>query len=261
MDATRMQEEMLVAVFCTLLVAGCATRPFSHPIQDAVVNGDLETIEALVATGADLDVEDNRGRTPLYYASWYGRPEITKYLLSKGADPAKGAAAKGYRNALHEAAYNGHVEVAEILIAHGMDVNCRTSAQHTPLHIAAWHRYPEMVRLLISKGADVDAQDRDKHTALTYYPSIIEKKNKEYKEVVEILLDAGADIDHVDGHGGTALLAACVLRSKEVVALLLKRGANPNLGDRDNLSPLDYAVQKGYIEIVDLLRQLLRAEL
>jgi len=93
------------------------------------------------------------------------------------------------------------------------------------------------------------------NTALTYFPSMTEEKSEAYREVVELLLDAGADVNHVSRHGTTALLAACVLHNKEVVTLLLKKGANPKLGRRGNQSPLAYATHQGYAEIVKLLRQ------
>ena len=66
---------------------------------------------------------------------------------------------------LHYAAWEGHKEVAELLLANGADVNAKTVGGWTPLHQAAWvdvigrGGHKEIVELLIAKGADLNAKD------------------------------------------------------------------------------------------------------
>ncbi|WP_158538043.1 MULTISPECIES: ankyrin repeat domain-containing protein [Corallincola] len=73
---------------------------------------------------------------------------------------------------------------------------------------------------------------------------------------VKALLDAGANINFVDQYSGwdrTALIAASRNGHVEVVRLLLKHKANPNLGDAGEMTALNRSVKKGHAEVVSLL--------
>jgi ankyrin repeat protein len=69
---------------------------------------------------------------------------------------------------LHEAAREGHKEIAELLIAEGADLNAKGDMYGggTPLHYAARFGHTEVAELLIAKGADVNAKDEDGKTPL-----------------------------------------------------------------------------------------------
>ena len=69
---------------------------------------------------------------------------------------------------LQWAVFNGHKEVAVLLIGKGADVNTMDGRGHTPLHRAAQKSRKEIVELLISNGANVNAQDEDGGTPLFY---------------------------------------------------------------------------------------------
>ena len=67
---------------------------------------------------------------------------------------------------LQWAVFNGHKEVAVLLIGKGADVNTMDGRGHTPLHRAAQKSRKEIVELLIAKGADVNAKDNQGITPL-----------------------------------------------------------------------------------------------
>jgi ankyrin repeat protein len=69
---------------------------------------------------------------------------------------------------LHYAAYGGHKEIAELLIAEGADVNAKDEDGVTPLHEAAFGGYKEIAELLIAKGADVNAKNNGGETPLDF---------------------------------------------------------------------------------------------
>lgn len=71
--------------------------------------GDVPTIRAIVAAGADVECRDENGFTPLIFASWRGRALAVRALLHAGADDA--AAAAGGATSAAVAAANGHSAV------------------------------------------------------------------------------------------------------------------------------------------------------
>jgi ankyrin repeat protein len=66
------------------------------------------------------------------------------------------------------AAINNRAAALRALVAHGANVNMRTSAGWTALTYAAWRGHPEIVKLLLARGADPRVIDRDHWTVLEY---------------------------------------------------------------------------------------------
>ncbi|WP_410543451.1 ankyrin repeat domain-containing protein [Wolbachia endosymbiont of Cylisticus convexus] len=60
---------------------------------------------------------------------------------------------------MHFAALEGDLEVAEVLLKHGADVNVKSEQGYTPLHAAAWEGDLEVVKLLLKHEADVNARN------------------------------------------------------------------------------------------------------
>ena len=83
---------------------------------------------------------------------------LTDYMFN----PAKTASDVGSSgdHPLHKVAIWGDVDAAEILLAHGADVNARGEDDDTPMHRAIAGNHPEMVHFLLSRGADPDLKDR-----------------------------------------------------------------------------------------------------
>jgi ankyrin repeat protein len=100
-------------------------------LLDAVEQGEIEKIEKLLDKGANPNVQDIFGSTPLRIAARCDNPEVVELLLKRGADP----------------------NVPDIFGS-------------TPLHIAAECDNPEVVELLLKRGADPNIPDDDGQTAL-----------------------------------------------------------------------------------------------
>lgn len=134
---------------------------------------------------------DSSGRSLLQRACKKGNIEDIKSYLKRGAN-ANESDFCGF-TCLHEAALEGHVDVVEILLQNGADINAQADENgyyETPLMDAAENKHEETVQLLISKGANPNIYNIDGFTALTKIYN--EHKDEEgYDEIIKMLEEAG----------------------------------------------------------------------
>jgi len=140
---------------------------------------------------------------------------------------------------LHIAAFNGHKDVAELLLANKADVNAKSAAGKTPLDAAAFMGHLDVAQSLIAKGADVNAKDSNGRTPLQ------EAAGMDKRDMAALLLKSGADVHAKSNNGWTALHDAAFAGHQEVAELLLANGADINARNNDSLTALDLAIS-GY---------------
>ena len=122
----------------------------------AVYRDDLEAANLLVAAGANVRAANREGATPLAMASQYGSLAIVERLLKAGAD-AREKGPNG-ETLLMFAARNGRVDLINRLVAAGADANARESLRGTTaLMWAAEQRHAQAVKALLAAGADPSA--------------------------------------------------------------------------------------------------------
>ena len=132
--------------------------------------------------------------------------------------------------ALMQSAYAGSVDIMEMLLGAGADVNGKNQRRATALHWAISD--PAKVKRLLMQGADVNAKSVDGRTALHAAATL-----PMGAPVVKLLLEVGADVDVRSIVGQTPLFAA-VGASVESTRLLLDKGANPNMVSQTGATPL-----------------------
>jgi uncharacterized protein len=157
---------------------------------------------------------------------------------------------------LIEAAYANDVAAARELIADGADVNAKDTTQQSAYLIATSEvgSGTELLELTLANGADVDAKDSYNGTGL------IRAAERGHAEICRRLLRAGIDKDHVNRLGWTALLEAVMLGDGgpdhlATVRVLVGGGVDTTLADREGVTPLEHAEQRGYDAIARVIRR------
>jgi hypothetical protein len=150
------------------------------------------------------------------------------------------------------AAERGDAAEVRRLIAAGADVNWQDEKQDSAFLVAGARGHAEIVKLTLAAGANLKSTNRFGGTAL------IPACHYGHLETVKVLLGTAIDVDHVNRLGWTALLEAVILGDggathTEIVRLLLARGAQPNINDREGVSPLVHARRRGYTAMAKLI--------
>jgi len=163
----------------------------------SILEGD-ERFEKLITDGADINLKDKEGDTPLHYAVKFKREKPFQMLLDKKAN--LNAVDNYGTTPLSAAIQVKQYKMAETLVEKGADFNIPNSAGVTPLMFAAngaKYPAPEMVKFLLNKGAKVNDLDNEGRSALFY------AIGKIWVDVTKILIDAGADVNIKDSQGRT----------------------------------------------------------
>ncbi|CAH8665820.1 unnamed protein product [Dicrocoelium dendriticum] len=134
-------------------------------VLEAAKRGNLARLQRLL-TPANINCRDVQGRnsTPLHLAAGYNNVEIVEYLLESGADV--NAKDKGGLIPLHNASSYGHVDVAVLLIRYGTYVNAVDKWGYTPLHEAAQKGRTQLCALLLAHGADPSIRNQENQIPL-----------------------------------------------------------------------------------------------
>ncbi len=117
----------------------------------AAVAGNLQVLERVLALSPNLDLGDVHGATALFYSAT-GGTEVLKRLIQRGAD-VNLQDQKG-RSPLIVAVLMNHIDAAGLLLAAGADVNHQDRHGATALFYAADAGFSELVDLLLKRGAN-----------------------------------------------------------------------------------------------------------
>jgi hypothetical protein len=112
---------------------------------------DNRRVLLLVKGGADVNLRNKRGQTPLYFAASDGDLAVVGELLRRGADP--NSHSQTCSTPLIQAAHWWHTEVATALLAAGADPNQRNGSGFTPIRVASQYGLTELVGKLKAAGA------------------------------------------------------------------------------------------------------------
>ncbi|MFZ5867579.1 MAG: ankyrin repeat domain-containing protein [Thermodesulfobacteriota bacterium] len=218
------------------------------PLLGATWGSHSEVARELLKKGADIHVDDSRGRTALMKAAGLGKLELVKLLLDSGAEVNK--ADEQGRTPLMEAARSsamtGKDEKVRLLLDKGASVNAKDMYGRTALMIAASIRNGfKAAKALLDHGADVNAKDKDGKTTLM---QVLEPTFTGTFETGSMRFGPGGSSDAAYKqakftYGSPALLVDEQHLCKQMVELLLNRGANARARDKDGRTALSRVLE------------------
>jgi ankyrin repeat protein len=188
--------------------------------------------------------------TPLYYAALCGFPDLVERLMVK--HPQHVNAISGYYMTPGVVALAGrHFQLAQILHRNGSSVAPRGYSYNTPLHAAAYYGDLEMVQILLEYGVDVNTQNDAGCTPLDFASR---NGHRNDSRVVQLLIEHGADPNTRASRSGFAPLHRASENGRiEVVRVLIEHGANVEVQDKYGRTPLNVASGSQREEILELL--------
>src|SRR5262249_30188290 len=125
------------------------------PLALACLNASSTMVKMLLAAGANPNTSTVVGETPLMVAAHTGNVEVIRMLLDKGADLSAVESSAG-QPALMRAVAENHADVAKLLIERGAKATARSKNEFTPLLFAAQQGNIEIAQMLVTAGADVN---------------------------------------------------------------------------------------------------------
>jgi ankyrin repeat protein len=247
----------------------------------AVKSKDFRVVAYLLSKGADANLRDLGGMTPLSAA--VGNKVVMKLLLARGAEiNALSPGEEVEETALALAVKAADAEGVKLLISLGADVQRRDSSGTPPLVHALSLPDLNIAKLLVEAGADVNTEipgewttplmnavvinDRRAVEFLVGYGADVNAKNiRGYnalllavelaeRSIIELILNKSADVN-LSGYGGTTPLIESIMlnRGIPITKLLIDRGADVDLADDNGISPLILAVIKKQKAVISLL--------
>lgn len=102
-----------------------------YPIHHAAQNDDVEILDLLLKSHADVNARNSMGITPLHWSAIWNAPRAM-----------------------------------EMLLKHGADIERRQQNNQTPLHLAALHGSHPCIEILMHNGCNMDVVDSDNATPL-----------------------------------------------------------------------------------------------
>ncbi|XP_067674787.1 ankyrin repeat, PH and SEC7 domain containing protein secG-like [Haliotis asinina] len=207
------------------------------------MDGNLRMLRVMLQTPQALKQTDLNHS--IIYSAKHGLLECASCLLDAGAD-VEWEDASG-NQPLHHSVSANQVEMTKFLLEAGASPNVVGLSRCYPLHIAAKSNMTECMEHLVDHKAHLNAKDSAGQT-----PLIVATRERRFS-AVKYLIAKNCNIDCQDKSGRTALHYAS--QNGTGVDILLAAGANPNVCDINNCTPLLLASTEGFSHVVKLLCQ------
>ncbi|KAL2098566.1 hypothetical protein ACEWY4_005046 [Coilia grayii] len=183
----------------------------------ATTANDTDMVAFLLSLGANPNIQDKRGRTPIMLAAQLGHDSMTSLLASN------------------------HTNMALTdLEGQGVLFYC----------ISPTKRHMQCLQTVLNNKADVNnISTSGKHVFV-----LACEHAQDCQSMCISILKRGASQNAVDeSTGRSALMEACRAGSLELARAILYHGGSPNMLDKNNMNPAHFAAEGGYLKVLQLL--------
>ena len=272
----------ITMVSATVLLFLSVSASASEALNQAVKDGNLDRVRALVSQSANINYLDANGKSPLSEALGWWKPAIAEYLLSlPGINPKikKTEQWSSLMWACFRLSSKGwepyYRPLIKKILQKGSDINYTAYAGVTALMLAASAGDMEIVQLLVRYGADRTKIDSSQRNAAeyakraghilvynylegkdssTYLQSLIYAVKEKKSDQINRLVQAHSGInDREETTRRTALIYAAQQGDTQVVRQLLAAGAQVNLQDKNGVTALMQSINYEHREIALIL--------
>jgi ankyrin repeat protein len=163
--------------------------------------GKLPVAELLIKSGADIELANRHGETPIFKAVLNGRTKLLQYFLNQG-----------------------------------VNINKLNNYGESLIHYAVKTKQKEILELLINKGINLKVLDRDGNNLIHQFVSATEREDDVVflLKIVPLLTNRGVQINEKNSLGITPLWKAIENGNSELITGLLQNGSDINEPNPDN---------------------------
>lgn len=224
-------------------------------------------VEILLKAGANIYARDKQNRSLLMIAVEKGHLRIAETLLKNGlSNNEENQKDLALITAIGRSIYENRVDFVQLLLKNGANPNYiignydRSSECNSALMWAAAYSNLQVVELLIANGADVNLMCKSGKSVFTsalspsWQSSNDDSLKQKREKILDLLFASGLDVKVVDDFGGTTLMKAIQSNNHQIVAKLIKMGVSVNSKTKLGETALMIAASSLYrFEIVKLL--------
>ena len=249
--AIGLKDEPFTKKFMRIMTCAPTPGKLPHPKQqkkflDKVIRADYSAIQKALKYNQPVNYCDAKGRSGLYFASYYGYTPVAQLLVGYNAD-CNIADREKQQTPAHICAERGYGDILDVLLDKGADLTLKDKMGLTPLMHAANNGHYKTCMLIVECDIPIDMHDKRRWTALHY------ASQKGFHRICKYLAAQGWDSHFKDINGQTPLsLAQMELRAMD------EEAEGVSSGERVRIMEKNAAARKKFGKVVNVLAEDMR---